>query len=337
MPDEKTVFLTGATGFVGQHVASALLENGYHVKCLIRPTQPDQRTSLDTRLPESLRGRVEPVAGDVLEAGHLVDQLRDCVSLMHVAAFYSFSPSQRHAVWETNVRGTSSLLEAARLAGIEKTVVTSSSATVGPARGLRLATEEDSASNHDGSTYHRSKIEQERRALAAQIPTVLVLPSAPVGPGDAKPTPTGRMVVDFMKGRLFATLPGGLNVVPVEDVARAHVAALEHGVAGERYLVGGANLTLRQLFGMLATICGRPAPRWEIPYSVAYALGLLDEWRCRFQPESDPVVPLEGVRMGREYMFISSRKAESQLDFRAGSVLDALRRSVEWYRSHGYA
>lgn len=330
------VFLTGATGFVGRHIARELLGAGYGIKVLVRPNE-DGNTDAN-RLPEDVRPHVAVVGGDVREAGFLVDELRSCRYLIHVAGLYSFAPKDRRAVWDTNVRGTASMLEAARIAGVERAVVTSSSATVGPARDGRLATEADWArSRAHRSDYHQSKIEQERRALAAQIPTVVLLPTAPVGPEDIRPTPTGKAIVDFMAGRIFATLRGGLNVVAVEDVARAHVAALRRGKQNERYIIGGANLSLAELFGILARIMGRDRPRFELPYPVAYGLGLLDDARCRLRPMAQPLVPLEGVRMGHEFMFVSSRKAESELDVRPGSVMDALGRAVAWFRDHGYA
>jgi dihydroflavonol-4-reductase len=236
------------------------------------------------------------------------------------------------------VRGTAGILEAARLAGVERAVVTSSSATVGPAQPGRPATEENWAPEERDarSGYHRSKLEQERAALAAQIPAVLVLPTAPVGPADWKPTPTGKTLVDFMRGRIFASLDGGLNLVAVEDVARAHVLALERGRDRERYLIGGENLALQELWERLARICGRPAPTRRIPYGAALALGWADEFRTRFLP-GEPLVPLEGVRMGRHRMFVRCDKARAELGYQPTSVDEALERAVGWYRAHGYA
>jgi dihydroflavonol-4-reductase len=242
----------------------------------------------------------------------------------------------------TNVRGCSEILEAAHVAGIERAVVTSSSSTVGPAHGQRPATEQDWDVEQGSSAYHRSKLQQARAALAAQVPTVLVLPTAPIGPGDWKPTPTGKMVVDFMRGRIFATLGGGLNVVAVEDVATAHVLALQHGRPRERYLVGGENLSLSQLWERLAQICGRTAPTVRIPYPVALTFGWADELRCQFirTPSSGlaaPLIPLEGVRMARHHMYASSAKAQAELGYQATSVTAALERAVRWYRDNGYA
>lgn len=336
---EDTVFLTGATGFVGGHVLRSLLDGGYSVKALVR-RNTDELPLLQHAGVDDVGGisRLSCVVGDVLRAGALTRELKDCRYVMHVAGQYSFAQSQRQSVWQTNVRGTASLLEAARLAGIEKAVVTSSSATIGPARNRKLPSEADWAvMTRGGPTYHKSKIIQERATLGAQIPTVLLLPTTPIGPGDAKPTPTGKLVVDFMKGRIFARMSGGLNVVPVEDVARAHILALERGTPGDRYLAGGTNLALTELFALMARVCKRPAPKFELPYPLAMAASLIDELRCRITPSAEPMVPLEGVRMGRELMFVSSRKAESELGYHAGSVISALERAVEWFREHGYA
>jgi dihydroflavonol-4-reductase len=334
-----TVFLTGASGFIGSHVLGALLEHGYNVRSLVRQRDGAMGAALGSPGPASeTSGSLVTIHGDVLRAGELLDDLRGCRYLVHVAAVYSFASAERETVWETNVRGTASLLEVARIADVEKAVVTSSSATVGPATGRRPCDETNWAplSGHR-SDYHASKIEQERVALAAQLPAILVLPTAPVGPADRKPTPTGQMLVDTMRGRMFATLGGGINVVPVEDVARAHVLALDKGKAGDRYLIGGENISLAKLFSRVAEIAGRPGPRFELPYAAAYGLGLMDEIRCRLDQKARPVVPLEGVRMGRETMFVSSRKAEAELGYRAGPVSDALERAVAWFRGHGYA
>jgi dihydroflavonol-4-reductase len=323
------VFLTGATGFIGRHVLDALLAAGYRVRALARP---------GARPLPAVHG-CQVVTGDLLQPGELVRQMEGCRALVHVAALYSFSPRRRRDIWATNVRGTAGILEAARIAGIQRAVVTSSSATDAPAPGPRPATEEDWA-GHGGhaSAYHASKIAEERAALAARVPAVLVLPTAPVGPGDWKPTPTGKMVVDFMRGRMFASLGGGLNVVAVEDVARAHVLALQRGRPCERYLIGGENLRLAQVWQRLAAICGRKAPAARIPYSVALALGYADELRCRLAPgASAPLVPLEGVQMARYDMFVRCDKARAELGYAPTSVDEALERAVRWYRDNGYA
>lgn len=329
---DETVFLTGASGFVGSHILRALLAAQYRVRALVRP---------GSRPLPRLDGCAS-VEGDLLNPGNLVQQMAGCRYLIHAAALYSFAPGMRRSIFATNVQGSASLLEAARMAGIERVVVTSSSATVGPGSGKRPATEDNQASEDASSAYHHSKVQQERVALAAQIPVVLVLPTMPVGPGDWKPTPTGKMVVDFMHGRIFATLGGGLNVVAVEDVARAHVLALQHGRPGERYLAGGEDMSLSELWQRLAQICGRTAPTFRIPFPLAMTFGLADDLRCRlFSRQGNgmaaPLIPLEGVRMACHNMYASSARAQAELGYIATSVNEALERAVRWYRDNRYA
>jgi dihydroflavonol-4-reductase len=277
------------------------------------------------------------VTGDVCRAGELVRSLAGCRYLVHCAALYSFAPAQRKRLREVNVAGTARLLEAARIAGVERAVVTSSSATVGPSRLGQPADETCNPVHWPMSAYHHSKVEQERVAIAARVPVVLVLPTAPVGPGDHKPTPTGRVVLDFACGRMPARPSGGgLNVVAVEDVAAAHVAALESGKPRERYIAGGENLSFDRLWELLAQVTGRPVPPWRVPHTIALAAAVADEIRCRLQPRAVPVVPLEGVQLSREYMYADSAKAARELGYRASSVIEALARAVAWYRAHGY-
>jgi dihydroflavonol-4-reductase len=320
-----TVFLTGASGFVGGHVLDALLERGYAVRALVR----------DGGMPA--RERCEQVHGDLATPGSLVPALRGCRYVVHAAAVYSFAPRDRAQLHAINVGGTTGLLEAARIAGVERAVVTSSSAAVGPARGLRPARESDWASpHHAASAYHASKVLQERAALAARIPVVTVLPTAPIGRGDTRPTPTGRMVLDVMRGRMPAFLAGGMNVVDVADVGSAHVLALEHGKPRERYIAGGVNLSLAELFALIARAAGRRAPRLRMPYPVALAAAAVDEVRSRVLG-APPRVPLEGVRMGRLMMYSSSEKAAKELGYRPHPIAPAIDSAVRWYRDHGYA
>jgi dihydroflavonol-4-reductase len=309
-------------------VCGALLDRGSAVRALLRGERAGA---------EQLPGGVDTVRGDVRRSGELVPALRGCRYLVHTAALYSFAPSDRPLIDEVNVRGTRGLLTAARIAGIERAVVTSSSAVLGPALRGRPATEESAwAHGHGASAYHRSKLLQEREALAARVPAVLVLPTAPIGPGDRRPTPTGRMVLDVMRGRMWATLAGGMNVVDVRDVARAHVDALERGTPGERYLAGGRNLSLAGLFGLIAQAAGRAGPRFRLPYALALAAGLVDEARTRLRG-GEPTIPLEGVRMGRLQMYVDSTKAERDLGFLAGPVEPAIGEAVTWFRRNGYA
>jgi dihydroflavonol-4-reductase len=325
------VFLTGASGFVGSHVLRALLEAQYHVRALVRPGSK----------PLPPHERCTTVRGDILQVNELVRYMAGCRYLVHVASLYTFSPGSEHLMFTTNVRGCAGLLEAAHLAGIERAVVTSSSSTVGPERRGQPATEQDWDVEDNASAYHQSKLQQARVALAAQVPVILVLPTAPVGPGDWKPTPTGKMIVDFMRGRIFATLGGGLNIVAVEDVARAHVLALRYGRPRERYLVGGENIDLPRLWQRLALICGRTAPTMRMPFSLALALARMDLLRCQLLRGragcTAPLIPLEGVRMARHHMYASSAKAQAELGYQATSTTAALERAVRWYHDNGYA
>jgi dihydroflavonol-4-reductase len=319
------VFLTGASGFVGGHVLDALLDSGYGVRALVRT--PGRLI----RHPA-----VTEVVGDVTRAGELVGSMSGCRYLVHCAAAYSFSHRDRERIRATNVAGTAGVLEAARLAGIDRAVVTSSSATVGPARDGHSATEHDHADTHGGSAYHDSKIDAERAALAARLPAVLLLPTAPVGARDWKPTPTGAALLTFLRGRMLASVDGGLNVVAVADVARAHVAALERGVPRRRYLVAGENLSFDQLWSRLGAVSGRRPPRRRMPHAAAWAAAMVDEARCRVVRAAQPVVPLEGVRMARHRMFVDSHRAEDELGVAPTAVDHALTDAVRWYRDHGY-
>ena len=215
-------------------------------------------------------------------------------------------------------------------------ILTSSSATLGASTNGTPRTEDDWASEGRASSYHHSKLEQERAAFAGRVPIVALLPTAPVGPGDWKPTPTGQMILDFARGKMVVKPPrGGLNLVPVEDVARAHVTALKRGTPGERYILGGENLLLDQVWELLAGVTGKSMPRRRVPDAVALAIAYVDELRCRVVKGAQPSVPLEGVRMSRERMFADSTKAARELEFHPGSVRDALERAVQWYREHG--
>lgn len=322
------VFITGASGFIGAHVAREFIASGYGVRALAHaPHEP----------PRYAPAGIEWVEGDVRNASDVIPSMRGCRYLVHCAALYSFAPRDRAAIRDVNVAGTASVLEAARTAGVERAVVTSSAATVGPAHDGVPATEADILVDAHASTYHRSKVEQEQVALAADLPVVLVLPTAPVGPGDRKPTPTGRLVLDFARGRIGARpSTGGFNLVAVEDVARAHVGAIERGKPKERYIVGGENLSFDQVWELLAEVTQRPAPTWRVPYGLTVLAAYADELRCRLQPDAVPFVPLEGVRMSREFQYVDSSKAIRELGFQAGPVHAALARAVDWYRARGY-
>jgi dihydroflavonol-4-reductase len=315
------VFLTGASGFVGSHVLGELLAAGYPVRALVRTT------TLPAGAPSFPQNEnLELVTGDLRRVGEFARTLDGCRYVVHAAALYSFKPRDRARMHAVNVTGTESLLAASHLAGVERAVLTSSSATID---GVGAP-----GTNPPKGSYHASKLAQERAAFASRVPVIALLPTAPVGPGDWKPTPTGKLVLDFLQGRIAAKAPGngGMNLVAVEDVARAHVAALERGNAGERYVLGGENLSMDAIWQILADVTGRPMPKWRVPYPLALATAYADEIRCRIDPNASPFAPIEGVRMARERMYADSSKAMRELGFVPSPVRAALERSVTWYR-----
>ena len=245
----------------------ALLSAGYRVRALVRD---DSRVAFDDD--------VEWTHGDLARSGDFAHALDGCRYLVHTAALYSFTPHDRAAIYDVNVNGTASLFAAAHLAGVERAVLTSSSAAIGHAHGDRVPDEGSYPPERPFAAqrgdYHASKVEQERAAFSSRLPVVAVLPTAPVGPGDWKPTPTGRLVRDFARGAIAALPPagGGMNLVGVEDVATAHVSALERGRPGERYVLGGENLEMDAVWRLLSEVTGRPLPGWRAPYALAYAV-----------------------------------------------------------------
>jgi dihydroflavonol-4-reductase len=322
--------VTGATGFLGSHVARALAGRGESVRVLVRP-------SSDLRALEGLDA--ERFAGDLRDRVSLDRALEDVQRVFHVAADYRLWSRDPREIHESNVTGTQNLLEAARRAGVEKFVYTSTVATIAVPREGGLPNEETQSSvNEMIGHYKRSKFEAEQcalRAAEAGQPVVIVNPTTPVGPGDWKPTPTGKIIVDFLKGRMPGYVDTGLNFVPVEDCARGHLLAAERGRIGERYILGGRNLTLKQMLDILSSTSGRPAPRWKFPYVLAYAAGCVDTGVSRLLGR-EPRIPLEGVRMARHKMFVDASKAERELGFAPGPIEAALGRAVAWYESNGY-
>jgi dihydroflavonol-4-reductase len=324
------VFLTGASGFVGAHVLRALLAAGYSVKALVRD---DSHIAFDDN--------VEWTTGDLLRTGEFAHALDGCRYLVHTAALYSFTPYERASMYDVNVSGTASLFAAAHLAGVERAVLTSSSAAIGHAGPNGPADEQSHPPERPFAArrgdYHASKVEQERAAFSSRLPVVAVLPTAPVGPGDWKPTPTGKLVRDFARGAITALPPagGGMNLVPVEDVAEAHVVALHRGQPGERYILGGENLEMDAIWKLLSEVTGRPLPTWRVPFGLALTVAVLDEFRCRIDSDAVPFAPMEGVRMSRDRMYANSAKARAVLGFQPSPVREALERAVVWYRENG--
>jgi len=331
-----TTLVTGATGFVGQHLARLLVGRGQRVRVLVRPaSQPAAAGRL--RALEGLAA--ERVECDLRDAASLAAALRDVCQVFHVAADYRLWARDPREIYESNVSGTRNLLEAARAAGVELFVYTSTVATIAVPRQGELPSESTQASLGEMiGHYKRSKFLAEQEALRAAadgLPVVIVNPTAPVGPGDWKPTPTGRIILDFLCGRMPAYVDTGLNVVPVEDVAAGHLLAAERGRVGERYILGGRNMTLKEILDALAAIAERPAPRLRLPHALALAAGYADHCVARLLGR-EPQIPLEGVRMARHKMWVDGSKATRELGFRAGSVEGALERAVRWYEANGY-
>jgi len=260
-------------------------------------------------------------------------------AVYHVAADYRLWARDPREILESNVTGTKNLLDAARDARVERFVYTSTVATVAVERPGPLPNENTETSLDEMiGQYKRSKWLAEREAQAAAergLPVVIVNPTTPVGPGDAKPTPTGQIIVDFLSGRMPAYVDTGLNFVPVEDAAAGHLLAAERGCVGERYILGGENLTLKIMLGMLANASGRPAPRVRLPHAVAMAAGYADAAVSRVLGR-EPRIPLDGVRMARHSMFVNTEKACRELGFAPGPVSAALERAVRWYQENGY-
>jgi dihydroflavonol-4-reductase len=326
------IFLTGATGFVGHHVALALANQGADLRLLVRKTS-------NLKNLEGIRG--ETYVGDLLEPESLRAGLEGCDAVMHVAADYRLWIRDPKAMYRANVEGTRELLRMAREAGVPRVVYTSSVATMHFRSDGLIINEDTPVSLKDMvGHYKRSKFLAELEAIkAAQAgQQVMILnPTTPIGPNDAKPTPTGRIFVDFLNGKFPAYVDTGLNLVDVSEVARTHVAALTVGRPGKRYILGGENLTLKQILDKMSAITGIPSPTVRIPFAVAATYAFFEEWITGRIRGKEPRATLEEVRMGRKKMFASSARAQQELDFRIVPVYPAMRAAIEWFRTNGYA
>jgi dihydroflavonol-4-reductase len=337
-------FVTGATGFLGSHVARVLKEQGADLRLLVRPTS-------DLRNLDGLNA--DRVVGDLGDSASIASALSGCDVAFHVAADYRLWVRDPDAMYRSNVAGTRSLLEAARKQGLRRVVYTSSVATMGFTSGSASGSASGFTSNHGPVAderspvgigdmighYKRSKFMAEQVAMEAArsgVDVVVVNPTTPVGERDIKPTPTGRIVVDFLKRKFPAYVETGLNLVDATECARGHVQALEKGRSGERYILGGENLTLKQILDRLGAITGLPSPKVKLPYAFALAAGVVDELITGRLLRGEPRATIDAVRMGRKLMFVSSAKAERELGWRMVPVDAALRRSVNWFRENGY-
>ncbi len=318
------VLVTGASGFLGWHVARLLVERGHHVRALCRPNS--QIRELDA----------ERVTGDLRDPDSLRRAAQGCQQVFHVAADYRLWSKNPQDLYQSNVDGTRHLLAAAQDA--ERIVYTSTVGCIGMPPG-REGDESTPVSEADmQGHYKRSKWLAEQVAIAAARagkPVIIVNPTAPIGDHDRKPTPTGKIIVDFMANKLPAFVDTGLNLVDARDVALGHLQAADQGRIGERYILGCENLTLEQILQRLSVIAQKPAPSVKLPYAVAYAAGVVTTAWANISGQQ-PLAPLEGVKMARKKMFVNHAKAASELGFTPGPVDVALRRAVDWFRANRY-
>jgi dihydroflavonol-4-reductase len=326
------IFVTGATGFVGHHVARALAEQGADLRLLVRK-------SSNLANLEGIKGDTH--VGDLAQPETLRPALEGCDAVMHVAADYRLWIRDPENMYRANVEGTRELLRLAGEAGVPRVVYTSSVATMRFFTNGIVSNEDTPVSIKDMvGHYKRSKFLAEQEAIkAAQSgQQVMILnPTTPIGPNDAKPTPTGRIFVDFLNRKFPAYVDTGLNLVDVSEVARAHVLALSTGKPGRRYVLGGENLTLKQILDKMAAITGIPSPTTKIPFAVAATYAFFEELITGRIRGREPRATLEEVRMGRKKMFASSARAQQELGFRILPVYPAMRAAIEWFRAHGYA
>ena len=322
-------FVTGGTGFVGSMVVRKLVEAGHSVRVLARPTS-------DLRQLKGLPLTIIP--GDLADSDGLRQGMQGCDWVFHVAALYSYWGHPWEEFYQSNVEGTRRALQAAADTGISRIIYTSSIAALGLPTGDIPANEDTPVNLADKiGHYKRSKTQAEQVALdfARQgLPVVIVNPAAPVGVGDYKPTATGQMIVDFLNGRMFGYVDTGLNIVDVEDVAAGHLLAAERGRPGEKYILGGENLTLKQVLDLLSEVSGLPTGRLHIPHGVALAFAYLDTAVARLNPRHVPTATPDKVRLSRQKEYYDSSKAIRELGFTQTPAREALRKAVEWYRGN---
>lgn len=324
-------FVTGATGFIGGNLVRALPAEGHQVRALVRP-QSDQRNL--TGLP------IELVAGDLSNPQQLADQITGCDAVFHVAAHYSLWAKDREAIYRANLTGTKNLLAAARTVGIKRFIHTSSVAAIGVPDAGTLADEETQTTLQSLiSDYKKSKFLAEQAAReAAQngLDVVIVNPSTPIGAHDVKPTPTGEIILRFLRNRMPAYVHTGLNLIDVDDVVRGHLLAWQKGRTGERYILGHRNLTLKEMLEMLATVTGKAAPRFAVPHALPLAVAFVDEMILARYFGKTPQVSFYSVRMSQKAMYYDSSKAVRELGLPQSPIESAIEKAVGWFQTNGY-
>lgn len=325
-----TAFLTGATGFIGGHVAIQLVEKGWNIRALCRNPSPG---------PWLPTEEIDWRQGDLRDFDSVYRAMTGCETVFHVAADYRLWVRNPKEIYENNVDGTANILRAALLQGVDRLVYTSSVGALGLNSDGTPADENTPVQLQDMvGHYKRSKFLAERKAeefVRQGLPVIIVNPSTPVGPGDHKPTPTGKIIVDFLNGKMPAYLNTGLNIVHVRDVACGHVLALHNGRIGEKYILGNENLTLADIFRLLERITNIPAPRFRLPHRPVLYLAYLNDAISRLTG-SEPVIPLEGVKMAHRYMFFKPDKAVRELGMPRTPVAVAFEEAVRWYEENGY-
>lgn len=324
-----TTLVTGASGFLGSHVARQLVARGEDVRVLMRPSSTN-RAIADLSL--------EYVTGDLRDPASVVRAMQGVKRVFHVAADYRLWARRSREIYDSNVGGTKNILEAAKSAGIEQLIYTSTVATIAVDRPQHPNEFTEVKLEEMIGHYKRSKWMAEQEILkAAKVgaPVIVVMPTTPVGPWDWKPTPTGKIILDFLNGKLPGYVETGLNFVGVEECAAGHLLAADKGKIGERYLLGGENLTLKAMLDTLSVITGLPAPKLKIPHGfalgVAYANAVFSRLIGR-----EPGIPVEGVKIARHMMFVDCSRSQRELGFKAGPVSAALERAVRWYEANGY-
>jgi dihydroflavonol-4-reductase len=324
-----TTLVTGAAGFLGSHVTRQLVARGEQVRVLIRVSSSNRAIS---DLP------LEYVTGDLRDARSLERAMKGVQRVFHVAADYRLWAKRSQDIYDSNVGGTKNLLAAATAAGVAQLIYTSTVATIAVDRPELPNEFTDSKLEEMIGHYKRSKWMAEQEALKAAkegLPVVVAMPTTPVGPWDWKPTPTGKIILDFLNGKMPGYVETGLNFVGVEECAAGHLLVAERGKVGERYLLGAENLTLKEMLDTLAKITSLPAPGMKIPHGVALGVAYVESTLSRLVGR-EPQIPVEGVKIAQHKMFVDCSRAQKELGFQPGSVAAALERAVRWYQMNGY-
>jgi len=324
-----TTLVTGAAGFLGSHVTRQLVARGENVRVLIRASSTNRAIA---DLP------LEYVTGDLRDPPSLERALAGVQRVFHVAADYRLWAKRKREIYDSNVGGTKNILDAAKRAGVMQFIYTSTVATIAVDRPQLPNESTDAKLEEMVGHYKRSKWMAEREALKAAkegLPVIVAMPTTPVGPWDWKPTPTGKIILDFLNGKMPGYVETGLNFVGVEECAAGHLLVAEKGKVGERYLLGAENMTLKQMLDTLSKITGLSAPRLKIPHGLALGVAYLETAFSRLLWR-EPQIPVEGVKIARHMMFVDCSRAQRELGFKPGPVAAALERAVRWYEANGY-